>query len=80
MWQKKRMLLTMREKTRIEAVQAVMDGRLAVAEAAIALKLSERQLYRASAAAREQVSPAPYRATAGARLGTGPDSEAVSTN
>src|SRR5215213_2555984 len=48
------MLLTMREKTRIEAVQAVMDGRLTVAEAAIALKLSERQLYRSLAAAREQ--------------------------
>ena len=31
------MLLTMREKTRIEAVQAVMDGRLTVDEAATAL-------------------------------------------
>jgi transposase len=48
------MLLTMREKTRIEAVQAVMDGRLTVAEAAIALKLSERQVYRSLAAARER--------------------------
>jgi transposase len=48
------MLLTMREKTRIEAVQAVMDGRLTVAEAAIALKLSERQVYRALAAARDE--------------------------
>jgi transposase len=48
------MLLTMKEKTRIEAVQAVMDGRLSVAEAATALNLSERQLYRALAAAREQ--------------------------
>jgi transposase len=47
------MLLTMREKTRIEAVQAVMDGRLTVAEAATALNLSERQLYRLLAAARE---------------------------
>lgn len=44
----------MREKTRIEAVQAVMDGRLTLAEAATALKLSERQLYRSLAAAREQ--------------------------
>ena len=42
----------MKEKTRIEAVQAVMDGRLTVAEAATALSLSERQLYRALAAAR----------------------------
>jgi transposase len=48
------MLLTMREKTRIEAVQAVMDGRLTVAEAAIALKLSERQVYRSLAAARDE--------------------------
>lgn len=48
------MLLTMREKTRIEAVQAVMDGRLTVAEAATALNLSERQLYRSLAAARGQ--------------------------
>jgi transposase len=46
------MLLTMREKTRIEAVQAVMDGRLSVAEAAHVLNLSERQVYRALAAAR----------------------------
>lgn len=44
----------MKEKTRIEAVQAVMDGRLTVAEAATALNLSERQLYRSLAAAREQ--------------------------
>ena len=44
----------MREKTRIEAVQAVMDGRLTVAEAATALNLSERQVYRSLAAAREQ--------------------------
>jgi transposase len=48
------MLLTMREKTRIEAVQAVMDGRLTVAEAATALNLSERQLYRLLAAARTE--------------------------
>jgi transposase len=48
------MLLTMREKTRIEAVQAVMDGRLTVAEAATALNLSERQLYRSLAAARAE--------------------------
>jgi transposase len=48
------MLLTMREKTRIEAVQATMDGRLSVAEAAHVLNLSERQLYRLLAAAREE--------------------------
>jgi transposase len=48
------MLLTMREKTRIEAVQAVMDGRLTVAEAAHVLDLSERQIYRALAAARDE--------------------------
>ena len=54
MWQKKGMLLTMREKTRIEAVQAVMDGRLSVAEAAHVLNLSERQVYRSLAAAREK--------------------------
>jgi transposase len=42
----------MREKTRIEAVQAVMDGRLTAAEAATALNLSQRQLYRLLAAAR----------------------------
>jgi transposase len=48
------MLLTMREKTHIEAVQAVMDGRLTVAEAATVLNLSERQVYRSLAAAREQ--------------------------
>jgi len=54
MWQKKGMLLTMREKTRIEAVQAVMDGRLHVAEAAHVLNLSERQVYRALASARDE--------------------------
>ncbi len=54
MWQKKGMLLTMQEKTRIEAVQAVMDGRLSVAQAATALNLSERQVYRNLAAARER--------------------------
>jgi transposase len=48
------MLLTMREKTRIEAVQAVMDGRLSVAEAAHVLNLSERQVYRSLAAARDE--------------------------
>jgi len=44
----------MREKTRIEAVQAIMDGRLTVAEAATVLNLSERQLYRLLAAARTE--------------------------
>lgn len=51
---KRGMLLTMREKTRIEAVQAIMDGRLSVAEAAHVLNLSERQVYRALAAARAE--------------------------
>jgi hypothetical protein len=40
----------MKEKTRIEAVQAVMDGLLSAAQAAHALNLSERQLYRCLAA------------------------------
>jgi len=44
----------MREKTSIEAVQAVMDGRLSVAQAATALNLSERQVYRALASARDE--------------------------
>lgn len=44
----------MREKTRIEAVQALMDGRLSVAEAAHVLNLSERQVYRSLAAARDE--------------------------
>lgn len=48
------MLLTMSEKTRVEAVQAIRDGRLSVAQAAQVLNLSERQVYRALAAAREQ--------------------------
>jgi transposase len=48
------MLLTMKEKTRIEAVQAIMDGRLSVAQAAHVLNLSERQVYRALAAARAE--------------------------
>lgn len=48
------MLLTMKEKTRIEAVQAVMDGRLSVSEAAHVLNLSERQVYRSLAAARDE--------------------------
>ena len=43
----------MREKTRVEAVQAIMDGRLSVAQAAHVLNLSERQVYRALAAARD---------------------------
>jgi hypothetical protein len=37
------MLLTMREKTRIEAVQAVINGRVSLTQAVIALSLSERQ-------------------------------------
>ncbi len=48
------MLLTMKEKTRVEAVQALMDGRLTVAQAAHVLNLSERHVYRALAAARER--------------------------
>ncbi len=44
----------MREKTRIEAMQAIMDGRLTAAEVATVLNLSERQVYRALAAARDE--------------------------
>ena len=44
----------MKEKTRIEAVQAVMDGRLTVAKAATALNLSGQQLYRSLAATRDE--------------------------
>jgi hypothetical protein len=47
------MLLTMTEKTRIEAVQAVMDRRLTAAQAAHGLNLSER-LHRALATAKER--------------------------
>lgn len=41
----------MREKTRTEAVQAIMDGRLSVSEATHVLSLSERQVYRSLASA-----------------------------
>lgn len=44
----------MSEKTRIEAVQAIMGGWLTVAQAAQVLNLSERQVYRALAAARDE--------------------------
>lgn len=40
------MLLTMREKNRIEVVQAVMDGRLKVEEGGRVLKRSVRQVFR----------------------------------
>lgn len=40
------MLLTMKEQTRIEAIEAVMDGRIGVAEAGGVLSRSVRQVYR----------------------------------
>lgn len=47
------MLLTMKETQRIEVVQALMDGRLTVAQAAQVLGRSERQVWRLLARARE---------------------------
>ncbi len=47
------MLLTMREKQRIEAMQALMDSRLSVAQTAQVLGLGERQVWRLLARARE---------------------------
>jgi transposase len=47
------MLLTMRDQQRIEAIQALMDARLTVAEAAQVLGRSERQVWRLLARARE---------------------------
>lgn len=40
------MLLTMKEKTRIEAIEAVMGGRIEVADAKLVLNRSVRQVYR----------------------------------
>src|SRR3989338_6400098 len=40
------MLLTMKEKNRIEVVQGVMDGRILVGEAGMVLDRSVRQIYR----------------------------------
>ena len=47
------MLLTMRDQQRIEVVQALMDARLTVAQAAQVLGRSERQVWRLLARARE---------------------------
>ncbi|MET0648518.1 MAG: helix-turn-helix domain-containing protein [Pyrinomonadaceae bacterium] len=47
------MLLTMKDQQRIEAVQALMDARPTVAQAAHVLGLSERQVWRLLARARE---------------------------
>ncbi len=47
------MLLTMRDQQRIEAIQALMDARVTVAEAAQVLGRSERQVWRLLARARE---------------------------
>jgi transposase len=47
------MLLTMKDKQRIEIVQALMDHRLDITQAAQVLALSQRQLWRLLAQARE---------------------------
>lgn len=47
------MLLTMKDQQRIEAVEALMDGRLSAAQAAQVLGRSERQVWRLLARARE---------------------------
>jgi hypothetical protein len=46
------MLLTMKDQQRIELVQALMDARLSVAQAAQVLGRSERQVWRLLACAR----------------------------
>ena len=46
------MLLTVKEKQRIEAIQAVMDQRISIREAGVVLGLSERQVWRLVAAMR----------------------------
>ena len=47
------MLLTMRDQQRVEVIQALMDSRLSVAQAAQVLGRSERQVWRLLARARE---------------------------
>ena len=47
------MLLTMRDQQRIEVVQALMDARVTVEQAAQVLGRSERQVWRLLARARE---------------------------
>jgi len=47
------MLLTMKDQQRVEAIQALMDGRLTAAEASQVLGRSERQVWRLLARARE---------------------------
>jgi transposase len=48
------MLLTVKEKTRLEVVQAVMDSRMTVFDASHLLNLSVRQVYRLLASVRAQ--------------------------
>src|SRR4051812_9134986 len=48
------MLLTVKEKTRLEVVQAVMDSRMTVFDASHMLNLSVRQVYRLLASVRAQ--------------------------
>lgn len=47
------MLLTMKEKARLETVQAIMDERINVTEASIVLGISVRQVYRVLASVRK---------------------------
>jgi hypothetical protein len=64
------MLLTIRDRQRIEAIQALMDGRLTVAEAAQVLGRSERQVWRLLARAREDGLAGLLHAGAGASRST----------
>jgi len=48
------MLLTMKDKQRIEVTTAVMDGKIEVSEAGRILKRSERQVYRMLAGFRKE--------------------------
>jgi transposase len=49
-----RMLLTMKEKNKIEVIQAVMDGRVGVSEAGRVLRKTERTIYRMLKRLREE--------------------------
>lgn len=48
------MLLTMKDKQRIEVIQGVMDGRIEIEEAGRLLKVSDRQVYRILKGVREK--------------------------
>ncbi len=48
------MLLTMKDKKRIEVIMAVMDGNIKVEEAGVILYRSDRQIYRMLASVREE--------------------------